>query len=172
MLKFVSQIVATLLLVAGTSAQHVVAQSTASTDAFGFQVELPAEWKTTESYTPSLPSFGVYMAEGDNGGYFWVQVRELEEGAVVTETMPDEASLSEGAELAPFPLASSVPGYRDGYTVFKAGIANHFFVAVHEGRLFRFRVGHNFKHASTDKFGIQTADITARRLVTGIAFLE
>lgn len=170
--KFVSQIVATLLLLAGGSAQLLIAQSAVSTDAFGFQVELPPEWKTTESYTPSLPSFGVYMAQGDNGGYFWVQVRELEEGAVVTETMPDEASLSEGAKLAPFPLASSVPGYRDGYTVFKAGIANHFFVAVHEGRLFRFRVGHDFRHASADEFGIQTADITARGLVTGISFLD
>jgi len=137
---------------------------------FGLTVDLPEGWETTESHTPSLPDFGVYSAQSEEGGYFWIQVMNLS-GEATESPLPDSL-LSEGVSMFPIDHADEIAGFADGYHVVKEGLNSYFFVSTHGDRLFRFRIGIDFDKASFAEGDVAESNAQLKSIVRSIAFVE
>ncbi|MEM1095047.1 MAG: hypothetical protein AAGJ10_10625 [Bacteroidota bacterium] len=136
---------------------------------YGLAVELPDDWTTTEQYDEALPNFGVYMAESEAGGYFWVQVMGLSSDGV-SKPMPE--ALDDGVTAQPFADDLQMDGFVDGHVREKDGLPNYFFVATHGAKAYRFRVGYSFEKTDLNETSAAAAREVAQGILKSLAFTE
>lgn len=136
---------------------------------YGLAVELPDDWTTTEQYDEALPNFGVYMAESEAGGYFWVQVMGLSRDGI-TEPMPE--TLDAGVTAQPFVDDLQMDGFVDGHVLEQCGLPNYFFVDTHGAKAYRFRAGYSFEKTDLSAMPAVAAQEAAQAILKSLAFTE
>lgn len=138
-------------------------------DAFGLKAELPEGWTFQPDHIDLEHNFGVFYAQSEEGGFFWVQVMKQAEGNDDERPLAD-SSLTDGSVMIPIEFADEIAGFADGFVVENRGVQTYFFVSTHKGRIFRFRIGYDFKKADFDQERVREGQETLQKLVKSIRF--
>jgi len=154
------------LLMTSMSQGQLLAQDL---DAFGLEAELPEGWTFHPDHIDLEHNFGVFFAESEDGGFFWLQVMN-QSGGNDTESPLADSSLTAGFVMNPIEFADEIAGFADGFVVENRGVQTYFFVSAHKGRIFRFRIGYNFEKADFDPAIVLEGQETLQKLVKSIRF--
>ena len=139
---------------------------------FGIEVSVPSEWTFRPDHIDLENSFGMFIAESPNGGYFLLRILKLSDSHDTERPPSDGSATANGGQLRQIENSDDIPGFSEGYIVEKDGVENYFFVSVHNDMTYRFRIGHDFRKMDFSSESVELASKTVLSILDSIRFIE